>query len=219
VFADLNKKRILGVLAGRDLAADRIAEWARSAEYVLAADGGADILFENGIVPDITIGDFDSIRNSTKDVQHKLVYAPDQDSSDCDKLLSYAAELGYERITLCGAEGDEFDHVIGALLSAARSLLEVRLITRRGTAFIMRGPTRMKLDLILGTRLSLLPITHCSLVTLQGVEWPLVDAELSPLGLVSLSNRTVNHVQVSLSNGVAALYLSHPALEKPHWPD
>ena len=219
VALDLNKKRILGVLAGQDLPSDRIAQWARSAELVLAADGGANLLFENGIVPDLTIGDFDSIIDSTKDAQTTLVHKPDQDFSDCEKLLKYAAGLGFRKITLCGIEGDLVDHLLGTLLAVAKSPMDVRLVTRRGIAWVLHGPMDSTFDLPVNTRLSLLPITECSGVSLSGVKWPLKEVELSPMGLCSLSNRTLGPVSVSMAAGVAGLFLSNSLLESPYWSD
>jgi len=217
--SDLNKRRILGVLGGCDLSPERIASWARSADFVVAADGGANPLFENGIVPDLTIGDFDSIKNSTKEAQKMLVYAPDQDRSDCDKLLAYLSERGCTRLTICGFEGDLVDHLIGTIHSVAQSNLEVRLVTRRGIIWLLRGPSSVSLPVPADTRLSMLPVTLCKAVSIQGVEWPLADAEMSPLGMSSLSNRSLGPVQISIGSGVACVFLSHASLEKPHWPE
>ncbi|MDR3691658.1 MAG: thiamine diphosphokinase [Fimbriimonas sp.] len=213
----LNKDRILGVLAGQDLNPKRVAKWAESAEFVVAADGGANLLYDEGIIPDVAIGDFDSIYDSTKTAQTTLVHAPDQDTSDCEKLLDYVRSIGGERITLCSVEGDHLDHLMATFHAAAKSPLDVRLVVRRGIVQLLKGPVECFYDLPVGTRLSLLPITVCSIVDLHGVQWPLVDVELSPAGMFSLSNRTTGPVQVSITSGVAALFLSHPSLELPHW--
>ena len=214
---DLNNVRVLGVLAGRDLPSERVTDWAKTAEIVLAADGGANLLFERGFIPNAVIGDFDSIADSTKDMQQILIHTPDQNQTDCDKLLAYTAESGYKRITLCGIEGDFVDHLLGTLQSAAKSKLEIRLVTRRGVVHLLRGPNSYAFNVPLGARLSLLPITDCSGVELTGSEWTLSDAELSPVGLSSLSNRVLGNVDVAISSGTAAIFFAHPTLEIPHW--
>jgi thiamine pyrophosphokinase len=213
----LNKPRVLGVLAGKDLPADRLIAWVYSADIILAADGAADTLDSCQILPDTTIGDLDSISISTKARQVELIHIDDQDTSDCDKLLILAVERGYADITLIGVEGDQLDHVLGNLYSAARSPLSVRLVLRRGIAHLLRGPVVMSLDLPDATRLSLLPLSPCSGVTLEGVAWPLAQANLSPIGLVSLSNRSTGRVDLELAVGTAILLLSHPDLEVPAW--
>jgi len=184
---------------------------------ILAADGAADFIKSLGVVPDTTVGDLDSITISTKAIQNDLIFEPNQDLSDCDKLLNLAAERGHSDITLVCVEGDLLDHVLGSLYSAARSPLNVKLALRRGIAHILRGPVEMHLKLPPSTRLSLMPLTPCKGVSLGGTKWPLSCAELSPLGLTSLSNQTSGPVQVSLEAGTAVLFLAHPDLEAPSW--
>ncbi len=213
----LNKPRVLGVLSGGDLPPEKLAAWAHSADIILAADGGANELFLVGVVPAATIGDLDSISNSTKGVQHCLVQDLDQNSSDCDKLLSYAEAQGFAEITLTCVEGDLLDHVLGTLASAARSPLSIRLALRRGIAYVLKGPAAVDLHLPDSTRLSLMPLTDCAGVSLSGVKWPLTDTTLSPMGLVSLSNQASGATQVEVKEGVAVLFLSHPKLEVPTW--
>jgi thiamine pyrophosphokinase len=60
-----------------------------------------------------------------------------------------------------------------------------------------------------------MPLVPCSGVTLKGVEWPLSNAELSPLGLISLSNRASGPIEITLTTGAAILFLAHPDLENP----
>ncbi len=216
-MSGLNKTRVLGVLAGRDMSGDKVLEWARSAEIVLAADGGANLLYENGFIADVALGDFDSINNSTKDAQKNLVYLPDQDHSDCDKLLEQAERRGYREITLCGVEGDLMDHLLGTMQSAASSNLLVRFAFRRGTGFILKGPLHWEEPVSKGARLSLLPLTECLGVTLKGVQWELTDSELSVSGMKSLSNCVTGQVAIDIHSGIAVLFLTHPSLEMPHW--
>jgi len=179
---------VIGVLAGKDLPPERVIEWAKSADVILAADGGANVLFGARIVPDATIGDMDSIKNSTKCGQTKIVVQDSQESTDCDKLLAYARQCGYMSITLCSVEGDQLDHVLATLHSAARSELNVRLALRTGIAWILRGANEWLFPRQQGARLSLMPLTDCEGVWLGGVRWPLQDASLNPLGANSISN-------------------------------
>jgi len=213
----LNKLRVLGVLAGGDLSPERLGAWVRSAHTILAADGAANDLHAINVVPDATIGDFDSISMSTKDVQLELFHIEDQDSSDCDKLLGVAADKGFSEITLIGVEGDLLDHVLGNLFSAAKSKLKVRFSLRRGIGYVLKGPVRMGLDVPVDTRMSLMPISDCSGVSIEGAHWPLNEAALSPLGLTSLSNRAEGPIRLSIRSGAAILFLAHPDLEQPSW--
>ena len=213
----LNKKKILGVLAGEDFPPERLSDWVLSADYVFAADSAADTLNLLGLVPGTTVGDLDSISETGKACQLELLEIHDQDSTDCDKLLELASERGYSEISLIGVEGDLLDHVLGTLLSAARATIDVTLILRRGFAQILNGPVEVQMTLPDATRLSVMPVTSCEDVTIEGTVWPLSGASLSPMGLTSLSNRASGHVRIRIGIGVAILFLAHPELEHVDW--
>lgn len=132
-------------------------------------------------------------------------------------MLALAEQRGYEEITLIGAEGDLLDHVLGNLYSAARSKLRIRFALRRGLAFVIRGGESRQFQGLHDARLSVMPLTPCSGVNLLGAEWPLTNAQISPLGLISLSNRASDAVTVNLADGVAVVFLAHPDLEQPVW--
>ena len=213
----LNKKKILGVLAGADFPPERLAKWVLSADFVFAADSAADVLNELGLVPGTTVGDLDSISETGKACQLELLEIHDQDSTDCDKLLCLAVERGFSEISLIGVEGDLLDHVLGTLLSSVKTSLDVTLILRRGFAQVLSGPVAVRMELPESTRLSVMPITECTNVSMQGTAWPLVHATLTPLGLTSLSNRASGPVHIQMETGVALLFLAHPELERVDW--
>jgi thiamine pyrophosphokinase len=210
--------RVLGVLAGTDMPLEQIGRWARSAEVVLAADGGANSLHDLGIDADAAIGDFDSIRQEARVRPATVVYNPDQDRSDCDKLLSFAIEKGYEAVTLCNVEGDLLDHVLATLHSAAKAAITVRVALRNGIGYILKGDCKLSLPAILEARLSLVPIEPCTRVFLEGVYWSLSGQNLAPTGRLSLSNKvTESTVTVQFDSGVAVLFLFGSEYSEPTW--
>lgn len=108
--------KVLGVLAGRDLAPGALEAWLAWADRVVAADGGADLCRAAGREPDAIVGDLDSIADASD-----LTRDEDQDSSDADKLLARLAQEGVREATLIGVEGDRMDHVLATLYSLARA--------------------------------------------------------------------------------------------------
>lgn len=214
---DIPGPRVLGVLAGGDILLERLGDWARSADVVLAADGGADRSLAAGVTPTATVGDLDSLVASVEAA--RAVRDSDQDSSDCDKLLALAQRMGHTHITLIGAEGDRLDHVLGALSSAVRSTLFVRLALRRGLGWVLRGPIDFSIEAGADELVSLMPLEACENVTLTGVRWPLSEARLSAGGLVSLSNRALGGpLTVEIGQGAALLTALSPERETPAWP-
>ena len=194
-------RKVLGVLAGSDLAPGALEAWLAWADRVVAADGGADLCRAAGREPDVIVGDLDSIADPSG-----LTPDPDQDTSDADKLLALLKREGHRSATLIGVEGDRLDHVLATLYSCARAeCFFWPLVLRRGSVQVL-GP-----ECILGRgvrgRVSLMPIVR-SRVTVTGLRWPLEDATLDPLGLVSLSNEIDGpRLSVTVSEGVVALFL------------
>jgi len=210
--------RILGVLAGADMPIPQLMQWVDSATVVLAADGGANRLHEWEVAPNTTIGDLDSITESTTRIQMRLIHDEDQDSTDCDKLLAFAYAEGYTSITLAGVEGDLLDHVIGTIQSAGRSRIEVRLALRRGVGLILKAPVRRSFQTTPGSRFSVIPLERCEGVTLIGTKWLLENATLEPLGLTSLSNLSQEStVNVSIDAGLAFVFMETDG--SPRWED
>ena len=86
---------------------------------VIAADSGMEFLRRNEIVPQVIIGDFDSVSKETLEwfqkkegiVWHRL--NPQKDDTDTEFALRLAISMGAECITVLGGTGSRLDHVLG----------------------------------------------------------------------------------------------------------
>lgn len=212
-------KRVLGVLAGEDQDVDDLVLWARSADVVLAADGAADRLLQGGFVPHQIVGDMDSASAEALGCGAELVRDVDPHRSDCDKLLDRVVSSGWTDVTLAGIEGDRLDHLLAALLSAARAPLSVRFALRDGLGVLLRQGATASLPASPGQTVSLLPIGGPSLASLAGVRWPLSSEELGPGGTWSLSNEAVEPVvRAEVHRGFALLVIGGRSAEATPWP-
>lgn len=213
-----NPPRVLGVLSGADMDSSLLWRWAKSADVVYAADGGANRLMLRNDCPVIIVGDMDSVSERTLEAATRKVHLPDQDTTDCDKLLQLAAADRHRSITLTSVEGDLPDHVLATLHSAARSKLDVRFAFRRGIGYIVKPSTARLISTKPGGRVSLLPLTACRGTTLLGVHWPLDSVRLEINGLTSISNRAEgNEVAASVEGGAAMLFVEFADSEMPCW--
>jgi thiamine pyrophosphokinase len=204
--------RVLGVLDGRDMPPAQLRVWAASADLVLAADGAADLLLTLGVHPTIVIGDMDGISRAP----HGLTVIKDEDTerTDCDKLLGWAQAHGYTGLTLANIEGDLLDHVLSTLSSCVPHA-PVRLALRRGLGWVFSGS--ISIAATPHARVSLLPLTPCTGVSLTGVRWPLADVTLEIGGRVSISNEASGRVEVTIESGSAFLFVERPIEEAPLW--
>lgn len=211
-------KKVLGILAGTDVPLETLVAWAASADVVIAADGAANRLLGSGIMPNVIIGDMDSLDPVIEGSNLVLEEDFDQETTDCDKLLAYARRMHPDgQFFLTGLEGDRFDHVLASLHSTGRLYPEARLVLRDGFAWFVKPGKGQTISTSPGQTVSLIPLLPCEGVQMTGVQWP-PNRSLSPIGFTSISNSAAaENVTATLDSGLALLVLqcnvTHPRWE------
>ncbi|MBN9502586.1 MAG: thiamine diphosphokinase [Armatimonadetes bacterium 55-13] len=209
-------RRFLGVLAGQDLPPDVLAAWCQSADFLIAADGAANMLIRQDIVPDVVVGDMDSLDPNIRAVLPKIIESEDQLTTDCDKLIAFAVAQGAESLTIAALEGDRFDHVLAATQSALRSPVPLRLVLRHGLGLIVHARQLTKLETNPGQIVSFIAMTECHNVVMTGVRWQ-PEPTLSPLGATSISNEAEGEeVSIQFTEGAGILIVKRDSTE-PIW--
>ncbi len=105
----------------------------KEAEIVICADGGARHVLRLGIIPDLVMGDLDTLREKeVKDLVSQHVefirYPRVKDYTDTHLCLLKALELGYQQIMMVGCLGGRFDHALAnVMLLALPQVREVDL--------------------------------------------------------------------------------------------
>lgn len=106
------------------------------APYVACCDGGANEYIAKGHLPNIIIGDGDSLSDEYRERYASLIHHnPDQETNDQTKAVQYLHTLGMRRIAIVGATGKREDHTIGnisLLMEYMRMGCEVRSYTDYG---------------------------------------------------------------------------------------
>lgn len=108
-------------------------------EYVIAVDGGLEKLNELGIVPDIIIGDFDSlgyIPQGDNVIRHKV----EKDDTDMMLAVKKAIELKYDFIEIFGGTGGRIDHTIAniqTMLYASRRNVKIKMTDARNIYYVI----------------------------------------------------------------------------------
>ena len=132
---------------------------------VVAADGGARFLRRNGVVPDLLVGDFDSLPaedvRALADAGAELLRHPvRKDATDGELAIDEIFGRGAGEVLLAGALG-ALDHTWGHLVLLRRA-------AERGATAVLVSPSlvgrvfvagqNVILDAPPGTRVSLLPL-------------------------------------------------------------
>jgi thiamine pyrophosphokinase len=182
----------------------------REDDFLIAADGGLRHAQTMGFVPDLLIGDLDSV--SPEDVAELRArnvpvqqFPPAKDETDIELALMTALDAGYQHIILLGALGGRIDHTLGNLSlltnTALRDadvrlddgLIEAFIIWQTGVVWGQAG------DLV-----SLLPVDAVVQgVTTEGLEYALRNETLRRHQGRGISNVLLDEIaKITITDGM-----------------
>ncbi len=199
--------RILIIANGTGRARRHLQSLARSADLVIAADGGAETAARAGVAPDLLVGDMDSVtpatraRLASRGIEIRATSA-DKDQTDTELALEIAAGRGASEVWLAAALGGRADHALANLLLpllARRLGVRLRLIDGRTEAYLVEGP--VVLDARVGDPVSLIPLSPLveGIMTV-GLRYPLSDEPL-----VGGATRGISNLVVSIPAGLSGV--------------
>lgn len=106
------------------------------APYVVCCDGAANTYISRGNIPDVIIGDGDSLSYENKlRFKNILHHVADQETNDQTKAVQFLSSRGLEKIIILGATGKREDHTIGnisLLIDYLQAGVTVRTVTDYG---------------------------------------------------------------------------------------
>ena len=164
-------------------------------DLIICADGGYDALIYTSIVPDIVIGDFDSLKSIVPKEIEVVKYPTDKDKTDLEICIDYALDRGCDTIFMMGALGGRIDHTIGSLC-AMKYVLEhgasPMILNGKSRIYLIDGEieiTREKFDYV-----SLIPCTDkVTGITTTGLKYELNNDVLLKSNSLGISNEFYNN--------------------------
>lgn len=87
-------------------------------DYVIAADGGYRYLAKLGVMPDMLLGDFDSLQEVPVH-PHIIRHNPEKDDTDMMLAVKTALNMGFRTFHIYGALGGRLDHTQANLQTIA----------------------------------------------------------------------------------------------------
>lgn len=200
--------QVLLIGNGEALPARYLRKLAKQANYILAADGGADKALKAGVEPDAVIGDLDSISTAARThMGARVWHVPTQQNTDLEKAICWAVAHHITSMLVVGFVGDRWDFSIGNLLVLARYAPQLELAAV-GKGWRLVPLTRSRqFDCTPGKRVSIIPLTTCHELTLAGLTYPLVRQTVHPGTTLTLSNQTTaTDFCVSFTQGSLLVY-------------
>lgn len=189
----------------------------KTANYVIAADGGANHCEELNCVPDIIIGDLDSVTEDNlqklkKSGSEILRFPVRKNATDLELAIDHAAQNGATTIYFAGLLGGRWDMSLSNIFLLAQEKYKDLLFTLIGDECTMHilHPGESSFTTQLQQRASIIPLNGDGKgVTLNGFEYPLDNYTIPYGSSIGLSNvACAPKVQIKHSGGVLLIIFS-----------
>lgn len=184
-------------------------------DFVLAADGGTNHCIRAGILPDLIIGDLDSIDLEVLDKIKKLKidilkYPSKKNATDTEICLDYLIENKYKEIILLGSLGRRIDHTLANIFLLEYLLdknIAGRLVDDKNTIYLVEDKKTFKND---RKYISVIPLSDEGIeVSLEGLEYPLDHKFINRGSSLGVSNEFKDSLGiVNIHKGRALVILS-----------
>lgn len=181
-----------------------LSECARDAGFVVAADSGLDSCVAADVVPDLVVGDMDSLSDPALlrgfPADRVLVFPRDKDETDTEIGLRILHERGWSRVTIAGGAGGRIDHLLGVAGLFEREAPPARWIT--GSEDLLLVGAEAVFTGWSGSTVSVFPVgDRASDLHSEGLKWPLDGLELRR-GFCGISNvATADRVVIRVGLG------------------
>jgi thiamine pyrophosphokinase len=204
------------ILLGGDLVRTPLLERQIEGTRVIAADAGIGHAAMLGLMPELWVGDFDSVPPDLPDHLASVprqTFPPEKDKTDGELAIAAALDRGATSLVLAGAFGGaRADHAFLHLALAVRLAeggTEMLLTSgaQEGVPLLCGNP--LEFDYADGTLFSILGFSDLSGLTVEGAKWPLDDVAVAFGSSLTISNEVRGRLRITLSGGRAML-LAHP---------
>jgi thiamine pyrophosphokinase len=203
-------------LNGSTESSDLLRCVAGCADLIVAADGGARYALEAGVVPDLVVGDMDSLgEDLALEVERRGAalerHPARKDKMDGQLAVLAARERGATAADLLCAGGGRLGALFAVphiLLAAERIGLRSTVVADRVRMFVVEAGSRT-VEGDPQDSVSIFPLSSIvTAVTLEGMEYPLDNASLEPGDTLGFHNELIGR-KATVSVGRGAVLVVH----------
>lgn len=193
------------IIGSGDCSIDILKENINNSDYIICADGGYDYAIEADLIPDLLIGDFDSIKAIPENVA-KITLPVEKDVTDAAAAFNEGVKQGFTSFVLFGGTGGRFEHTfanISLMANASKQNLSFEIIDEK---HIFRAVTNssIKIERKENQQVSVFAYGNKATgVTENGFHYPLQNYTLDPFdGAFGTSNDIVEEFgEISVEDG------------------
>ena len=140
---------------------------------IVSCDGALQKLLSINIIPDVVVGDGDSLDREELS-RHNIPYHADrsEEYNDLQKALKYCIAKGYDNIVLMGCGGLREDHFIAnlSILVMYSEKMRLAMLTEHGVFNVMRGTSMFRS--VPGMQVSVFPSNLHTKLSFSGLKYP-----------------------------------------------
>lgn len=198
---------------------DKISLENMNIDYVICADGGLEKAEKLQVVPDLILGDFDSVNGDVLEKYKKsnseiMKFPAEKDFTDMELSIETAVKKGFKDIVLVGATGGpRLDHSLANMMLLEKYYqlgINIIIIDNKNKIQIVADNCNMLLNKKEGSFVSLIPLTeNISGLTLEGFKYPLDRVVVKRGSTLCVSNEIIlDKGRIILESGTALLFIS-----------
>jgi len=184
--------------------------------FLIAVDAGMDFLYRYNMIPDMMVGDFDSVNPKVLEAYKKQKsikwrkFQPEKDDTDTEIAILTALEQGADEIHILGGMGSRMDHSMANVCLLGLCMekeVPAYLIDKQNRIRLIHSQTILKQELQYGDFISLIPFMgKVKGLTLEGFKYPLFDYTMGEYHSIGISNEiTKKEAVISLQKGILIL--------------
>ena len=193
------------IIGSGDCSIDILKENINNSDYIICADGGYDYAVEADLIPDLLIGDFDSIKAIPENVA-KITLPVEKDVTDAVAAFNEGVKQGFASFVLFGGTGGRFEHTfanISLMANASKQNLSFEIIDEK---HIFRAVTNssIKIERKENQQISVFAYGNKAKGVIEnGFHYPLQNYTLDPFdGAFGTSNDIVEEFgKISVEDG------------------
>ena len=156
---------------------------------LIAADRGLEALEAAKLIPDVAVGDFDSVKPEVLENFSRCPgirferHRPEKNQSDTELAFFIAREAGVKKLTLMGVTGTRLDHVLSnihLLREGEAEGVDCCLLDAHNRIRMARSPMVFCREENPFTYISFIPLSaEVTGITLRGFKYPLTDYHMA----------------------------------------
>ena len=174
----------------------------RKMKRVICCDGALQKLLSINIIPDVVVGDGDSMDGELLH-GHEIPYYPDksEEYNDLQKALKYCTAKGYDNILLMGCGGLREDHFIAnlSIMAMYSEKVHLTMLTEHGLFNVLRGSSTF--CSLPGLPVSVFSRSPHTKLTFTGLKYPVNNRSFKWLWEGSLNEAVGEEFIVEASDG------------------